>query len=162
MCFKHMIINHVVIDVLICLNGEWKCTHHWFTLTHLQQMGRCIYMELWLLKRWSCPCVCHENMWGKAPHILYLGTNGGEWSASHFDSFTPYGKIHSTHWIGDWVAPTAGLDILDKRNVSCSCQVSVHDSTAVQLVVQLSIMATLCQFSPGYYSGQFTFIKVLA
>jgi hypothetical protein len=35
---------------------------------------------------------------------------GGEWSASHPGRFT-----YSTHWIGGWVDPRAGLDDVEKR-----------------------------------------------
>jgi hypothetical protein len=39
-------------------------------------------------------------------HIfLTSAISGGEWSASRPGSFTP-----STHWIGGWVDPKAGLD----------------------------------------------------
>jgi hypothetical protein len=35
---------------------------------------------------------------------------GGERSASSPRSFTPGESAHSTHWIGGWVDPRAGLD----------------------------------------------------
>jgi hypothetical protein len=34
---------------------------------------------------------------------------GGEWSTTRPGRFTP-----STHWIGDWVDPRAGLDDVEK------------------------------------------------
>jgi hypothetical protein len=44
-------------------------------------------------------------------HILLTSAlAGGEWSASCPARFTPVGKGPSTHWIGDWVDPRAGLD----------------------------------------------------
>jgi hypothetical protein len=46
---------------------------------------------------------CHENIWGSegiAPHILILGSNGGEWSASHPDLFTLGERDPGFHWIG--------------------------------------------------------------
>jgi hypothetical protein len=39
---------------------------------------------------------------------------GGEWSASHPDSFTPGERAPGTHWIGGWVDPRAGLDDVEK------------------------------------------------
>jgi hypothetical protein len=39
---------------------------------------------------------------------------GGEWSASHLGYFTPGERAPSTHWIGDWVGPGAGLDNMEK------------------------------------------------
>lgn len=44
----------------------------------------------------------------------------GECSASHFSCFTPYDKIPSTHWTGDLVSSTTGLDVSDKRHVQLS------------------------------------------
>jgi hypothetical protein len=35
---------------------------------------------------------------------------GGEWSASRPGRFTP-----GTHWIGGWVDPRTGLDVVEKR-----------------------------------------------
>jgi hypothetical protein len=40
---------------------------------------------------------------------------GGEWSASRPSRFTPGERAPSTHWIGDWVNPRAGLDDVEKR-----------------------------------------------
>jgi hypothetical protein len=40
---------------------------------------------------------------------------GGEWSASRPCRFTPEERVTSTHWIGGWVGPRAGLDYLEKR-----------------------------------------------
>ncbi|PNF14462.1 hypothetical protein B7P43_G01680 [Cryptotermes secundus] len=35
---------------------------------------------------------------------------GGEWSASRPGCFTPGERSPTTHWIGGWVDPKAGLD----------------------------------------------------
>jgi hypothetical protein len=40
---------------------------------------------------------------------------GSEWSASRPGCFTPSERVPSTHWIGDWVGPSAGLDDVKKR-----------------------------------------------
>jgi len=42
--------------------------------------------------------------------FLTLGLDGGEWSASHTDRFTPRERALGTLWIGGWVGPRAGLD----------------------------------------------------
>jgi hypothetical protein len=42
---------------------------------------------------------------------------GGEWSASRPGRFTPGGKVTGTHWIGGWVDPIAGLDVVEKRKL---------------------------------------------
>jgi len=43
-------------------------------------------------------------------HSLTLTLVGGEWSASRSGRFTPRERAPSTHWIGGWVGPRAGLD----------------------------------------------------
>jgi hypothetical protein len=49
-------------------------------------------------------------------HIfLTLALTGGEWSASCPGRFTPRERASSTHWIGGWVDPRAGLDDMEKR-----------------------------------------------
>jgi hypothetical protein len=40
---------------------------------------------------------------------------GGEWSASRPFRLTPEERAPSTHWIGGWVGPKAGLDNVEKR-----------------------------------------------
>jgi hypothetical protein len=39
---------------------------------------------------------------------------GGEWLASHLGRFTPGERAPSTHWIGGWVDPRAGLDDVER------------------------------------------------
>jgi hypothetical protein len=49
-------------------------------------------------------------------HIfLTLALAGGEWSASRSGRFTSRKRGPSTHCIGGWVDPRAGLDNLEKR-----------------------------------------------
>jgi hypothetical protein len=36
----------------------------------------------------------------------------------------PRGKRPDTHWIGDWVVPGAGLDVMEKRKIACPCRES--------------------------------------
>jgi hypothetical protein len=56
----------------------------------------------------------HEDVWrsGGIALLIFLisALDGGEWSASCPDRFTPRERAHSAHWIGDWVGPRAGLD----------------------------------------------------
>jgi hypothetical protein len=44
--------------------------------------------------------------------------NGGEWSASHPGLFNPRVRAPGTHWIGSWVGPTSGLDMVAKRKIA--------------------------------------------
>jgi len=46
---------------------------------------------------------------------LVLG--GGEWSALHPGCFTSREGACSTHWVGGWVGPRAGLDAVVKRKL---------------------------------------------
>jgi hypothetical protein len=39
---------------------------------------------------------------------------GGDWSASRPRRFTPGERAPSTHWIGGWVGPRAGLEDKEK------------------------------------------------
>jgi hypothetical protein len=53
-----------------------------------------------------------------APHaFLTLALDGDEWSASHPEHFTPKERAPSTHWIGGWVGPRAGMDIVVNRKI---------------------------------------------
>jgi len=37
----------------------------------------------------------------------------------HSPTDLPPGKIHGTHSVGSWVSPKAGLDVSEKRQISC-------------------------------------------
>jgi hypothetical protein len=45
---------------------------------------------------------------------LTSGLEGVEWSASPSARFTSGEKARSTHWLGGWVDPRAGLDDVEK------------------------------------------------
>jgi hypothetical protein len=48
-------------------------------------------------------------------HVFLTSTLvGGEWSASLPGRFTLGETASGTHWIGDWVDPTAGLEEIEK------------------------------------------------
>jgi hypothetical protein len=44
-----------------------------------------------------------------------MKTYGGEWSASCSCHFTPGERLPSTHFIGGWVGPRAGLDAVKRK-----------------------------------------------
>jgi hypothetical protein len=48
--------------------------------------------------------------WRYSSIILVQALDGGEWLASSPGSFAP-----STHWIGVWFGPRAGLDAVEQR-----------------------------------------------
>jgi hypothetical protein len=50
-------------------------------------------------------------------HSLTSALDGGEWSASRPDRFTPKERAPVTHWIGGWVGPRAVLDAVVKIKI---------------------------------------------
>jgi hypothetical protein len=68
--------------------------------------------------------------------------DGGKWEDSHSVRFTHGDKAPSTYWIGGWVGPRAGLDALEKREISSPA----GDPTAtVQTITRLYIQTELCR-----------------
>jgi hypothetical protein len=55
---------------------------------------------------------------GIALPFLTLAIDGGEWSASRPDRFTPRERAPGIHWIGDWVGPRASLAAVEKKKKS--------------------------------------------
>jgi hypothetical protein len=51
--------------------------------------------------------------------FLTAALGGGEWLASHPETIYTREKSTSTHWIGGWVGPSAGLDAAVKRENTC-------------------------------------------
>jgi hypothetical protein len=79
-------MNPVKVKVVPMLNE--------LSTTHLRRMGRVdVYIHIFLTSALA----------------------GGVWSASRPDSFTPAERAPGTHWIGSWVDPRAGPDVLGKR-----------------------------------------------
>jgi hypothetical protein len=66
--------------------------------------------------------------------ILNLSSNGGKWIAFHSYPFTAWEILPGTHWVGGWVGPRAGLDVMEKHKMSCPCSELNSDSSAVQTV----------------------------
>jgi hypothetical protein len=67
-------------------------------------------------------------------HSLTSALDGGEWSASRPDRFTPRERSPGTHWIGGWVGPIAVLDTVVKRKIPSPHQESNPRTLIVQPV----------------------------
>jgi hypothetical protein len=67
--------------------------------------------------------------------------------------FTSGETAHGTHWIGGWVGPRAGLDIMEKGKISFSYQ----ESNPYSLVVQPVLYRLNCAVSTIkiYHQTQF-------
>jgi hypothetical protein len=60
--------------------------------------------------------------------ILFPALDGDEWSASRCDRFTSEKRTPGTQWVGSWVGPRTGLDVVAKS--SCLCRRSNHGPPA--------------------------------
>jgi hypothetical protein len=56
--------------------------------------------------------------------IFISAVDGGEWSDSRPGQYTAGERAPSTGIIGVWVEPSAGLDAVEKRRISCPCRES--------------------------------------
>jgi hypothetical protein len=50
---------------------------------------------------------------GIAPPFLTLALDGGELTVSRLSCFTSGERAPGAHWIGGWVGPRAGLDVVE-------------------------------------------------
>jgi hypothetical protein len=73
-----------------------------------------------------------EWMYSSTITDLDTALDGGEWLASRPDRFTPGETAPGTDCIGGRMGPTSGLDVVDKRSITCPCLKSNPDSSAVQ------------------------------
>jgi hypothetical protein len=76
-----------------------------------------------------------EGMYSST-HSLTLTLDGGEWSTSNADRFTPREKAPGTHWIGGWVGPRAVLGAVVKRKIPSPRRDSNPRTQIVQPVAQ--------------------------
>jgi hypothetical protein len=83
---------------------------------------------------------------GIAPPFLTLALDG-EWSASHVCYFSAEETGPGTHPTEGTVGPRAGLDVVEKRNISCPYRESNPDLLVIQPVAwslhQLSYPSSL-------------------
>jgi hypothetical protein len=59
--------------------------------------------------------------------ILILVLYGGKWSVVYPNHITPREIKPSNFLTGDWVGPSAGLDVADKKEISYPCQEWMHN-----------------------------------
>jgi hypothetical protein len=65
-----------------------------------------------------CDCYNGNIFWwvGVLIHVfLTSALVGAEWLPSHLSEFILREKSRGTYWIGSWVGPIAGLDVMEKR-----------------------------------------------
>jgi hypothetical protein len=86
-------------------------------------------------------CLTKHTAWRRigewrynSTHSLTSALDGSEWSASHPGRFTPRETAPSTHWIGGWVGPRAGLDT-SKRRTPSPRRESNSDNLIVQPII---------------------------
>lgn len=65
------------------------------------------------------PPVRHEGGEGsrRIVSLSWLALYGVEWLPSSPGRFAPREEIHRTHWIGEWLCPRVGQDLLKKRKI---------------------------------------------
>jgi hypothetical protein len=76
--------------------------------------------------------------------FLTLALDGGEWSASHPGCFTPRERDPGTNWIGGWLGPRVGLDMVVKRNIPSPCWDSNCTSKIVLHVSHVALLMQVC------------------
>jgi hypothetical protein len=74
-----------------------------------------------------------KKYWGVEEQLHELfDLDGDEWSDSRLGRFTPVERAPGTRWIGGWVDPRAGLDLVSKRKIPSSHRKSNPDHPVVQ------------------------------
>ena len=95
--------------------------------------------RLWILsKDRAVPHHAMKANWGAErllPSFLPSALDGGEWTASHPSCFTSTKTSAVTHWIGGWLDPRTGPDVLEDRKIFCLCWEVNHNSSVIQPVV---------------------------
>jgi hypothetical protein len=86
--------------------------------TNYKQVYKKVKVKLSLCFNWARR---HEGVleeWSySSTHSLTSEPDGGKWSASRPDRFTPRESAPGTHWIGGWVGSRAVLDAVVKRKI---------------------------------------------
>jgi hypothetical protein len=82
----------------------------------------------------------HEGVLGKwrysSTHSLTSALDGGEWSASRPNRFTPRERVTGIHWTGGWVGSRAVLETVVKRKFPSPRWESNPRASIIQSVAQ--------------------------
>jgi hypothetical protein len=112
-----------VIERLYCLQEAWGST---LKRTSVRCSVRSTPEDQCVCKSEVVPVYAVKAYRGSgcgAPLILNFG-EGWRWVVN---SALPSGENPDTHWLGGWVGPGAGLDIFEKRKISCPSRDSNHE-----------------------------------
>jgi hypothetical protein len=96
------------------LFDEMHIPHRWEKIC--RKVFYCQFMKVKKVNLSLCLINCtlsRKDVWGSrsiAPTFLTSELDGGEWSASRPDRFTPGERDSGTYCIGGWVGLTGGLD----------------------------------------------------
>jgi hypothetical protein len=81
--------------------------------------GEGVFQGVWkytFRKRKVAPLYAVKEYIGvKFLSFLTLALNGGEWPVLRYGCSIPGKTASDTHWIGGWVSPRGGLDVIDKK-----------------------------------------------
>jgi hypothetical protein len=97
-----------------------------FNVTEMCKLSLCL-TEYHAMKTYplpnKTPCLKGILAGGGILHAFSsLVPDGGERLASRPSRFSPNGRPHFIHWIGDWVGPRAGLDAVTEKRVPASAE----------------------------------------
>jgi hypothetical protein len=81
-----------------------------------------------------------------APLLLTSVLDEGEWLASPLCQMIPVEKAIGNHFIGGWVCSSFGLNIMEKRRISCFCVETNPDSSVVQICKLVAVSIELSRF----------------
>jgi hypothetical protein len=123
---------------VMCYLEIWTCNFSFiYTIicSSSMQHATFISVKLSLCFNWAPR---REGVLGEWRYIttyyLISAQDGGEWSASRSSHITFRERAPGSHWIGSWVGPRAGLDVVVKRKIPRFCRDS--NPPVIQSVAQ--------------------------
>jgi hypothetical protein len=123
----HDVTTQKTLNSFFCISVVWVCS-----IAYVSQVKVIPVLFNWAPR--------HESVLGELrysfAHSLTSALDGGEWSASRPDRFTPKERAPGTHWIGGSVGPRAVLDLVVKRKIPSPRRESNPRTPIVQSVAQ--------------------------